>query len=286
MTIREAAIFGTRRLARHRCDGADAARESEALLSFATRGTREEMHVRPERPLGRAATARFRALIARRRGHEPLAYLLGTAWFMGREFRVSRATLIPRPATESLVEAALDGMGGIATAVDVGTGSGCIAVTLAFALPRATVIATDASAPALRTARLNATRHQVNKMIVFKKGDLLAPARRFLTAGPTLVVANLPYLPTGAWRGLSPDIRRFEPKSALLSGRDGLDASRRLVGQAAESRLAPGSRIVFEILPRQFAPLAAHLRRGLPNARVDRIRNLAGTIIGLRADLT
>lgn len=285
MTVNDAILYGTSRLAGHRCVGADAGRECEALLAFATRHTREQLLTRPERALGRTAENRFRALVDRRRGHEPLAHLLGTAWFMGREFRVSRATLIPRPATELLVEAALDGMDRITTAIDVGTGSGCIAVTLALALPDATVVATDVSPTALRAARANAARHHVNKRVVFKKGDLIVPAGRFVTAGPTLVVANLPYLPTGMWRTLSPDICRFEPKSALLSGRDGLDDSRRLVDQLAEARLAPGSRIVLEILPRQYVSLAAYVRRLLPYSRIDRIRNPAGVVIGLRADL-
>ncbi len=283
MTVRDAILFGARRLAGHRCDGADAARETEALLAHATRRSREELLTRSERPLGRAAERRFRTLVTRRRGHEPLAYLLGNAWFMGREFRVTRATLIPRPATETLVETALEGMEDVTTAVDVGTGSGCIAVSLASALPRATVAATDVSAAAIRVARANAKRHGVR--VVFKKGDLLAPARRFLAEGPALVVANLPYLPAPTWRSLAPDIRRFEPKSALLSGRDGLEASRKLVDQIAAARPAPGSRIVFEILPRQYVPLLAYVRRAFPGASVARIRNPAGVVIGLRADI-
>jgi release factor glutamine methyltransferase len=283
MTVRDAIAYGSRRLAAHRCDGADAARETEALLANASRRTREELLARPERPLVRAAENRFRLLVARRRRHEPLAYLLGTAWFMGREFRVTPATLIPRTATESLVEAALEGMDGVRTVLDVGTGSGCIAVSLALALPRATVVATDTSPAALRVARANAVRHQVNNRVVFKKDDLLAPGA--LAGERALVVANLPYLPTVMWRTLSPDIRRFEPKSALLSGADGLDDSRRLLDQLADVRPAAGTRVVLEILPRQFSALAAHARRRFRDARSERIRNLADVVIGIRIDL-
>lgn len=285
MTVHDALRYGIRRLAGHRCDGADGVRETEALLSFASRRSREELLTRPERELGNASEKRFRSLVDRRRRHEPLAYVLGSAWFMGREFRVTRATLIPRPATESVVAAAIDGMDDVATAVDVGTGSGCIAASLAAALPRATVVATDLSADALRVARANASRHQLNKRIVFKKGDLLSPVRHSLASGPALVVANLPYLPAGTWRKLSPDIRRFEPKSALVSGRDGLDDSRRLIAALAAAGPASGSRAVLEILPRQYAPLAAFVRRRLPHAMTAKIRNLAGIAVGIRIDI-
>lgn len=294
MTVREALAWGTTRLRGHDCDGSarDAGREAEWLLRHVTGATSAHLLAAANEPLSAARGQRFRALVAARTRHTPLAWLLGTAWFMDREFRVTPDTLIPRPATESVVAAALAAAraDGATAAVDVGTGSGCIAVTLAFELPDARIVATDASVPAIAAARRNARAMGVGDRILFRKANLLGLAPTPGHAAPrpvplraddrVLLVANLPYIPTGDRTKLSRCVRR-EPASALCSGRDGLDASRALLAQAGRLR-QPQLTVAFEILPRQFAPLAAAVRRTFPGAAAPtRIKNPAGVTVGL-----
>ncbi len=291
MTFREALIEGKKALSTHRCDGADPGLESEAILAHATRLTRERLFLAFNQTLTPAETRRFSALIARRAKHEPLAWLLGSGWFMGREFTINKHTLIPRPATESVVEAALLAAGEqrIPLAIDVGTGSGCIAISLAHGLPRTHVIGTDASAGALRAARKNAQALRASN-VQFKKGDLLAPAISAIrkNAGDTLIVANLPYLPTAMSAGLSRCVLR-EPRTALFGGKDGFSPSLRLIGQIAKLYDRPADRpnkksiLAFEILPRQFVPLADAIKKSFPAATVTRIGNHQKITVGLLA---
>lgn len=190
----------------------------------------------------------FDALIARRGAHEPVAYLVGEKEFYGRPFRVTRETLIPRPETEGLVEAALAWLrahsAGTAHMVDVGTGSGCVAITLALeaeARPGVTFSATDISTGALAVARDNATRLGATA-VAFLTGHLLAD-----TALPVdLIVSNPPYVPARDRDTLQPDVRLFEPASALFAGDEGLDLIRELV-PAARRALAPGGALMMEI---------------------------------------
>ena len=267
-------------------------RDAELLLEKAAGISREEVLAHPERTLPLPAARSFAALIARRRRHEPLPYLLGTAWFRGREFAVSRATLIPRPATEIIVEASLDILKKMppSAVADIGTGSGAIAVSVAAENDGSTVIATDTSLPALRIARRNARRHGVADRIRFVSANLL-PARktkafnlRSLEAYALLVVANLPYIPAGEMKKLPPEIRRYEPRSALVGGRDGLNHYRRLFTALARRPYKPRA-IIIEILPKQYAPAAAALRRLWPEAHCERLTNPAGITVGLLAKL-
>lgn len=292
-TFRQALTEGTKKLSTHRCDGADAGLECEALLAHAAKLSRERLFLMFDEPMSAALSRRFAKLLARRAAHEPLAWLLGTGWFMGREFEVNADTLIPRPATEHVVEAA------IACAlreradyaVDVGTGSGCIAVSLALALPKVRVIATDLSIPAFATARRNARRHGVAARVLLRKANLLGlrPTPGHASVRPVplpkdaepIIVANLPYLPTTMRAKMSACVLR-EPASALFSGKDGLDASRALLEQMTE---LPNRKmtVVFEILARQYLPLAAAVRKAFPDARPDRVMNYEGTTVGLVA---
>jgi release factor glutamine methyltransferase len=295
MTFREALLEGTKKLSAHHCDGADAGLECEALLTHAAKLTRERLFMSFDTALSAAEARRFSALIARRAKHEPLAWLLGTGWFMGREFEVNRNTLIPRPATEHVVEAAVAAARteGANVAIDVGTGSGCIAVTLALELPSVRVIATDLSIAAVTTARRNARRHGVISRFTLRKTNLLglrpvpdhASSRPIpLAADATpIIVANLPYLPTAMRRTMSKCVLR-EPASALFSGKDGLDASCALLHQLSE---LPNKKMIvaYEILAKQFVPLSAELRRAFPGAKPQRIKNYEGTTVGLLAIL-
>jgi release factor glutamine methyltransferase len=187
---------------------------------------------------------RYRELVARRTRREPMGYLLGRVEFWGLELEVSPAVLIPRPESEIIVEAALGAARGLAAPliVDVGTGSGCLAVALASALPAARILAIDVSAPALAVARRNAARHGVARRIAFVRGDLLGPLR----GEADLIVSNPPYVPRTERHNLQPEVRAYEPPEALFAGDDGLAVIRRLVA-GAETHLRPGGWLIFEL---------------------------------------
>lgn len=276
MTIREALRFGANKLRTHRCDGADGIRESEALLESAARMSRERMLARPESRISPTAARKFRSLVAARARHAPLAWLLGTAWFMGREFRSDRRALIPRPATERICDAAFDAAAQRhpAYAVDVGTGSGCVAVTLALGLPDVPALATDASPQALALAKSNA--RQLRAPVRFFRGNLLTPLLPRLRAadGPLLIVANLPYVPSARIATLSACVRR-EPKLALDGGRDGLDPYRALLAQIPDDATFD---LFCEIFPSQRRALHALVRRRFPDAAVVPVTNGAVTV--------
>ena len=188
--------------------------------------------------------AQFSLVIGRRAAREPVAYLTSQREFYGRTFRVNRHVLVPRPETELVVEEALGFLAARTNprVADVGTGSGCLAVTIALECPGARVLATDSSEAALVIARENATLHGVAERLDWLHTDLLGDE----TDAFDLIVANLPYVPEDDRESLPPEVSRYEPASALFGGPDGLDVIRRLL-PAAAARLSPGSRVVFEI---------------------------------------
>ncbi len=235
----------------------------------------------PERELDIADTEQLESLIAHRLAHEPLAYLLGDAPFLGRDFEVTPATLIPRPATEVLVRDAIDEArmryaGTIC--VDVGTGSGCIAVTLAAELSCA-VVATDISPNALAVAQRNAARHSVAERITFLQDDGILAASERLRGHDLVIVGNLPYVPTSMLPTLTKEVR-CEPMLALDGGADGLDAYRTLFAQIDDLGKTPV--ILFaEMLPEQtlaFADLA--VEHGFTD--ISDIQNDADVSVGVR----
>ncbi len=188
------------------------------------------------------AVLRFAALVARRKGGEPVAYLLGYREFYGRVFAVSPAVLIPRPETELLVDLALAqevGAGGTAKLLDLGTGSGCIAITLALEIPSAQVCAVDVSAAALDVARGNAERLGARLRLVQSDWFEGLNGEEF-----DLIVGNPPYVAERDPHLAAEDLR-FEPGRALASGADGLDAIRRIIA-AAPRHLRPGGRLWLE----------------------------------------
>jgi release factor glutamine methyltransferase len=189
--------------------------------------------------------AAYAALIARRARREPVAYILGEREFWGLTFEVTPDVLIPRPETELIVEESLAAFGGgrpPATVVDVCTGSGCLAVTLAREFGGADVIATDISDAALAVARRNAQRHGMTGRIAFRSADLLED----LGVRVDLIVSNPPYVAAREAAALAPEVRDYEPHLALFAGRDGLDTFRRLL-PAARQRLTPEGRLVIEV---------------------------------------
>ncbi len=223
-------------------------------------------------PLPAEALRQFRDLAARREAGEPMAYLLGEREFMGRLFQVSPAVLIPRPETELLVTLgleALDGVAGAPRALDLGTGSGAVAISLALSRPDVQVLATDASADALAVALGNAAR--LSAPVEFRQGDwwaAVAPDERF-----DLIVSNPPYIAADDAHLSSGDVRH-EPRLALASGEDGLEALRIIVA-GAPGRLREGGALRLEHGWDQ-APAVRELCRAAGLEEVASWRDLAG----------
>jgi release factor glutamine methyltransferase len=225
-----------------------AARETVWLLERALGMTQLELRLNESQQVQGDRLQHAQHLLTRRAGREPLQCLLGTQEFCGLEFEVTPDVLIPRPETEGLVEAVArlapdDGP----VIADIGTGSGCIAVSLARRLPQAVLYATDCSAAALRVARRNAERHGAAARITWLEGDLLEPLRATGLAGCVdILVSNPPYIAEHEWDSLQPEVRLFEPRVALAGGGDGLAVYRRLVRDAADV-LGDGGWLVMEV---------------------------------------
>lgn len=210
--------------------------------------------------------ATYQALIHRAAQHEPIPYLIGHAPFYGREFAVSPAVLIPRPETELLVGRALRWLAEQSFAqppqvVDVGTGSGCIAITLACECPTAEVTAIDISAEALAIAQRNGAAH--GAAVRWVQGDLLAAVPPPIH----LLVANLPYITDGEWTSLADGVKSYEPTLALRGGVDGLDLVRPLLAQATHSLASP-SLILLEIGWQQGQATCTAARNTFPHATI------------------
>lgn len=185
----------------------------------------------------------YEPLVARRERREPVSYILGTREFYGLDFEVGPDVLIPRHETEMIVEETLELVGKDASPriVDVGTGSGCIAISLARAIPGARVTASDVSAGALNVARRNAARHGVLDRMTFIETSFLDG----IEEGIDVIVSNPPYVPSISRPGLTPEVRDFEPRVAVFSGEDGLDCLRSVL-QGAAAKLRPGGWLVME----------------------------------------
>ncbi|MCC6667720.1 MAG: peptide chain release factor N(5)-glutamine methyltransferase [Polyangiaceae bacterium] len=249
--------------------------DAELLLSEALGLDRIRLIMDSRRPLTPAELGAFRELIKRRRGGEPMAYILGRREFFGLEFRVDRRVLIPRPDTEALVEVALERTRAaymFGNALDLCTGSGCVAVAFAKQRPTWRVTATDISEPALGLAFENAQRLGTVFGMTFSAGDLfaaLAAAERF-----DLITANPPYVSAPEVLKLDRGIREFEPAVALGSGADGLDLIRRIV-TGAGAHLAPGGVLALEV---QFdqADRVAELMQSAGFTAIEKRRDLGG----------
>lgn len=211
----------------------EARREAGSLLSFTLGKDRTFLIAHAEDQLGEDALGRFRVGVERRAGGEPVQYITGVQDFFGREFRVTPDVLIPRPETELLVEAAIElaGEGAEPWICDVGTGSGCIAVTLMCELQNARAVAVDKSSPALEIAELNARNHAVSDRIDFALSDCFSAldAEQYQF---DMVVSNPPYVSAEMMAGLQREVRDYEPLVALSPGPDGLSVIRRLILEA------------------------------------------------------
>ncbi len=225
--------------------GIESARlDAELLIAHALGISRIQVYTDHDRPLHPDELTAIRDRVRRRARHEPIAYILGQRGFRDLDLKVDPRVLIPRPETELLVDVALTKLTGVEAplVVDVGTGSGAIALSIAQARPDAQVIAIDVSPDALAVARENGAANGLGN-VEFLQGDLLTPLgeRR-----AHLVASNPPYIATEACRHLMPDVRDFEPRLALDGGRDGLQVIRRLI-PAAAAALRPGGALVIEI---------------------------------------
>ncbi len=264
--------------------------DAEVLVAHSLGHERTWLYLYPQITLTEAGVNNFESLLRRREQREPVAYLTGVKAFFGLEFEVNPHVLIPRPETELLVETVLrvydfgfttrTPTRGIyeenlknrnLTLVDVGTGSGCIAVSLAKHLPEATIFVVDASAEALQLARRNAERHGVAGQITFLPGDLLQP----LAEPVDLIVSNPPYVSEAELAAASPEVNYFEPRLALEGGADGLTVIRRLLLQAA-AKLKPGGSLLVEIGSSQGPAVKQLAQQHFPAAQIRLEADLAG----------
>lgn len=242
MTVLEAIQRSSEFLARK---GVESSRlNAELLLAEVLKIPRMRLYLDFERPLGQTDVDALRALVVRRSRREPLQHILGQASFCGLDFKVTGDVLVPRPETEILAERAwefLADVDGQPLVLDYGTGSGCLAVTLAVRVSSARITAVDISAAALGIARENARAHGVEGRIDFVEDDGL----KQLTPGFTLIIGNPPYIPSAEIAELAPEVKDFDPHLALDGGDDGLEHYRRLALRAREC-LAPGGKIMLE----------------------------------------
>lgn len=253
-------------------DTATATLDADVLLAHVLGVEKAALFAHPEREISDADSARYRDVVERRARGEPVAYLRGFKEFYGLRFRVDHRVLIPRPETETLVDAARGLIAGRAlTVVDVGTGSGAIAVAIAAHEPRIRVIATDSSVDALAVAEANALACGVADRVEFRAGDLLAP----ITERVDIVCANLPYLredTVAEWVGERTSLA-FEPRIAVLAGGDGLEVIRRCAADLPRV-LAARAAALFECDPPQAVAVTEMLSSA--GLRVRIARDLAG----------
>lgn len=236
--------------------------DSQTLLAAALGKDRTYLIINFSEQLTSEALEKYQALINRRTTGEPLQYITGRQEFFGLEFMVTPDVLIPRPETELLVEEMLRLAQGInqPLIIDVGTGSGCIAISLARELEGAKVIAIDISVGALRVARSNAQKHELQNQVAFIEGDLFSGIEAGTKAD--LIVSNPPYIAAEELPGLQREVRDWEPKTALTDFGDGLEFYRRLLREAP-AYLKPGGHFICEMGYRQSAKIQALVDRNI-----------------------
>ena len=259
--------FGTKGVESPRLD-------AEVLLSYVLKKERIYLYVHFDQPLEAAELAAYKELIKQRVNHVPVAYLLGQKEFMGLTFKVTPATLIPRPDTEILVQAAVERLRGRekVSFADIGTGSGAICLSVLSFVPDSTAATVDISQEARTVAEENAESLGLSERIVFFTGDLLEPVkdRRF-----TAILSNPPYIPEQDIEGLQAEVRCQEPYGALAGGKDGLDFYRRLCSEAPVL-LDDDGFMAFEVGIGQAAKVAALAEENSLIARTEILKDLAG----------
>ncbi len=245
--------------------------DAEVLLAHILQQNRSWLYAHSEAPLSAATERQFLQLIARRAQSEPVAYLTGEREFFGLTFHVSPAVLIPRPETELLVELALSCLPQAASLLDVGTGSGCIAVSVAVNAPTTRIIATDVSAGALAVARKNVTRHRVGRRVSLVQTNLLAPLSKPVDA----IISNPPYISRAEMETLAPTVHAYEPRQALLAGETGLMYITKIL-QQAPMNIKPGGHLFIEFGVSQGAQVLSLARTTCSAASFTIKTDLAG----------
>ena len=280
-TVRRIIDWTTAHLKKH---GSDTPRlDSEILLAHARGCRRIELYTRFDDVLTEKERTTMRDLVRRRAASEPVAYLVGHREFFGLDFRVTSAVLIPRPDTETLVVELLDVAKSLPAPriLDVGTGSGCIAIAAAVNNPAAQVTATDSSEAALSIARENAQTRQVFDRIQFLSGDLFGPvgSDRF-----DIVASNPPYIADHEKETLMNDVRKYEPHSALFAGPTGLEILFRLISESS-NHLVPGGTLLLEISPEQASTVVERMESTGSYSGIRVIKDLPGQARVVRATL-
>ncbi len=287
MTLREALTRATQQLEAYPDLRTDAGRDAAFLLRHALGISPAAMLADPARPLTPEQQTVYEGMIRRRLANEPIQYITGEQEFYGLALRVTNAVLIPRPETEQLVEAVLvevkragRDFGQPIRILDVGTGSGAIAIALAQHLPNARITAVDLSVAALEVAVSNAARHALADRIRCVQSDLLDG----LTNGEVsydVIVSNPPYVPISDRAGLHPQVREYEPAAALFAGKDGLDIYRRLIPQA-RAALLPNGLLAMEIGYGQKDAVVSLLRGWNEVRLVDDLQQIPRVVLARR----
>lgn len=284
MTLYQALQSAAERLALDEHLRDNARRDAELLLQHLLQISRATLLANPARELSPEELRHFEAFITRRRRHEPIQYITGMQEFYGLPLHVTTAVLIPRPETEHLVEAVLERLPhdhSLAIA-DIGTGSGAIALALAAHLPHANVTALDLSPAALEVAQANAAQLNLSVRIRFAHSDLLdalSPEQRHNSFDA--IVSNPPYIPTADAPQLHPQVREYEPSSALFAGADGLEIYRRLIPQAHQA-LKPGGLLALEIGHGQREALTTLLSAWRDVRFVDDLQSIPRVALALK----
>lgn len=256
--VKDAFLAGREHLAAS--GSAESSIEAEVLLRRAAGWDRTALYTHWESALPGEVWERYRTLLDDRARGRPVHYIVGEREFMGLSFLVDERVLIPRPETEVLTEAVIDFLTETRSlvVVDVGTGSGCIAVSIAHAVPQATVLATDISTAALDVAGENARRHGVSDRVELLAGNLLDPLPPAHAGRIDAIVSNPPYVPPAVFASLPREIREYEPAVAVAGVGDGLDIHRALA-QSARHWLRPGGLLALEVGAGQAPTLRAFL---------------------------
>ncbi len=278
MTSKQALTWATTTLKVHQIPSPRL--DAEILLSALFKKNREHLFTYPNQGLTSDQNKKYKILIRRRAHLEPLAYLTGHKEFYGLDFYVNKNVLVPRPETELIIEEVLNQVSSKEPyeIIDVGTGSGCIAITLAKLLPKIKIYATDIRRAALKIARKNVQNHKVSKRIKFLQGDLLTPIPKkfWQSQKEKIIIANLPYLNQQLLTS-SPSIG-YEPKVALSGGKDGLEVYREFIDQLKLRIADYGLRaaVLVEINPGQTKEIKKIIQEKFPKSKIQIKKDLSG----------
>lgn len=277
MKIKEALIWSEKRLKKITF----APYEAEVILSYLLNKPRHFLFTYPNKELSKEEERKFKNLINKRNKHYPLAYLIQSQEFFGEKIYLDKNVFIPRPETEILAEKIIKEIKKVKkenlrklTFLDVGTGSGCLFVSILKNIPQIKAIALDISPSALRIAKKNAQKHNLESRVSFFKGNLLLPLKNAKLSPLVFLGANLPYLTPNQYKKTSLEIKKYEPKSALLGGEDGLFYYKELLKQIKELKIEKSIKKIFlEIDPLQKRKIKEIIKKNFPLAKTEIIKD-------------